>query len=116
MKIILEEKVRMTEGKAYWIKADNHVFEVEPDNGKNFSLEELQTAVGGYIEFLRVPGYCAIKNKYPDLKTRMLVVNEEGKLRGLPLNETASDLAFDQMARWDFVAGDALYVESDMVE
>lgn len=116
MKIILEEKVRMTEGKAYWIKADNHVFEVEPDNGKTFSLEELQTAVGGYIEILRPMGYARLKQKLNDYKTRIMVLNEEGKIYAKDLNQIASDLAFDQMVHWDYIAGDVLYIPDDKIE
>lgn len=44
-------------------------------------LESLQAVVGGYIEFLR----------FQD--GSMMVVNEEGRLHGLPLNAVASFIA-----------------------
>lgn len=53
----------------------------QPANGKHFSLKELQEAVEGYIEIVRLEN---------DL---IMVVNEEGRLRNLPFNESASALA-----------------------
>ena len=45
-------------------------------------LKQLQKLVGGFIEVVRVPGASMI-----------LVVNEEGLLHQMPLNEKASALA-----------------------
>ena len=44
------------------------------------TLAEAQTAVGGYVEVVRIDG-------------RELLVNEEGLLRNLPVNREASALA-----------------------
>jgi hypothetical protein len=66
--------------KAKWIMADGKILEVAPANNTYFELEELQTFVGGYIEFI-----------YPPAVTHaVMVVNEEGKLRGLPHNDLAT--------------------------
>jgi hypothetical protein len=73
---------------------------IEPANGETFTLEELQTYVGGYVEVmpLRSPA-------------KILVVNEEGKLHGLPVNFKASKIA----ARpHDFVVGDAVHCPAFM--
>ena len=51
---------------------------IEPKNGTDFSLEELKTIVGGYIEIV------------PLGDERIMVVNEEGRLLNLPHNYTAS--------------------------
>ena len=51
---------------------------IEPKNGTDFSLEELKTIVGGYIEIV------------PLGNERIMVVNEEGRLLNLPHNYTAS--------------------------
>jgi hypothetical protein len=51
-----------------------------PLNGKFFTLPELQKIVGGYIEIVRPPSRSGA----------VLVINENGKLDGLPLNQTAS--------------------------
>jgi hypothetical protein len=53
---------------------------VTPENGKSFSLKELQGYVGGLIEFVYLPDGCS------------LVINEEGKLEGLEQNDIASDI------------------------
>ena len=65
---------------ARWIKTNGETKEVHPKNGTDYSLEELQGFVGGFIEIVRVDD------------DRIMVVNEEGKLNGLPINGDASKL------------------------
>lgn len=68
--------------KAELIKTDGSVMEVMPFGGKkSFSLKELQEIVGGSIDIQRLP-----KSK------KKLVLNESGKLIGLPVNKVASKL------------------------
>lgn len=62
------------------------------------SLEELQGAVGGYIEAVGLP----------DGSTMFL--NEEGKLNGLPVNEVATALAREMIQKDDWIAGDVALV------
>lgn len=62
------------------IRADGTREELED---REPTLEELQEVVGGYIEIVR---------SYQDLD-EVLVVNEEGRLKGLPINELASLVA-----------------------
>ena len=54
---------------------------VSPANGSDFRLEEMQRMVGGIIEIV-----------YFEDNT-VMVINEEGKLLGLPVNQTATDMA-----------------------
>ena len=62
------------------------------------TLEDMQKAVGGYIEFVHMGGMT-------------LVVNEEGLLKnGLPLNTMASELAGRP------IVGDALLVKSSAIK
>jgi hypothetical protein len=73
---------RMT---AMLIRADGGEAEITP-KAKKFSLEELQALVGGYIEAVpHIPGGLDADDD--------LICNEEGKLRGMPLNRKASMLA-----------------------
>lgn len=51
---------------------------IEPKNGTDFTLEELQTIVDGHIEIVQIGD------------ERIMVVNEEGRLLNLPHNYTAS--------------------------
>lgn len=62
---------------AILIRADGTDEEVQPANGKSFTLEEAQKLVGGYVELLRIPD-------------NIMLVNEEGKMRRLPQNDRAS--------------------------
>jgi hypothetical protein len=78
--------------------------EVSPENGTDFSLEELQGFVEGHIEVV-----C--------LKDGMImVVNEEGKLNGLPFN-TRATLAYNRgTGRYDdIIVGNALVCKSEEV-
>lgn len=62
------------------IRTDGTVEEI----GDALGLEELQVAVGGYIEFVYIQH---------DNECLTMAVNEEGLLLGLPVNHTASILA-----------------------
>lgn len=75
--------------------------EVLPKNGESFDLKEMQTFVGGYIEIVESPD------------ERLIVLNEEGKLQGLPLNRAATAIYANPH---DFIVGDALVVEAGSKE
>lgn len=63
------------------IKCTGDIEEVKPANGTNsFSLEELQSFVGGVIELVH-------STSIP------LIVNEEGLLLELPINEKATEMS-----------------------
>ena len=56
-------------------------YHTHPNNGEAFTLDELQSVVGGYIELIHLPF------------GRIMVINEEGKLHGLPFNRAATEHA-----------------------
>ena len=56
---------------------------IHPESGKHFGLKELQKAVGGYIETYPMP------KKSREIK-RIMIMNENGRLNGLPKNVVAS--------------------------
>lgn len=62
------------------------------------TLEEAQAMVGGYVQLVELAD------------GSQLIVNEEGKLRGLPVNVEASKL-------WpvpgDLIVGDAVHLQGD---
>ena len=75
------------------------------------SLKEAQAFVGGYVEGISFPN-----GDY-------LIINEEGKIIGLPLNEQASKLwkdTFDNdnymTGRDDFVVGNAILIKKDALK
>ena len=78
--------------------------DVRPANPKGFTLTELQTLVGGYIEL--APANDA---------DFLLVIDEEGKLKNKPVNEDATLL---YKHGWhDSIVGDVLYMlRSEMDE
>lgn len=62
------------------IKSDGTEIIVNPSNGSDFDLSELQEIVGGYIEPIHLN------------EKEFMIVNEEGFLKRLPFNEKASKL------------------------
>lgn len=87
------------------IKADGKVFTVTPANKKTFQLKELQEAVKGFVEIIRLDRHRAI-----------MVINEEGKLIDLPVNETATDLFQEQYGHGDYIVGDVLIAQYEQIE
>lgn len=87
------------------IKSNGQVIEATPKNGTDFSLEELQTIVGGWIEIVNLRD------------GRLLCLDEEGKLKGKQRNHVATDIyrqAFPQCK--DFIVGDVLLCNEDQID
>lgn len=84
---------------AQLITPDGRVIEVQPLDGKRFTLAELQRIVGGYIEALYLT---------PGKLTGW--INEDGKRLNLPVNETATLIASTYLAAHGrgFVRGDQI--------
>ena len=79
---------------------ENKVKTIYKDD-KEMSLKEMQDAVGGSIELAHDDGETQI------------VCNEEGKLKGLPENEEATDLWWKELEKQDkstldYLVGDVL--------
>jgi len=86
-----------SKASAIIIKSSGKVEEVT-FKGKKPKLEELQGCVGGYIECVYLKD------------GKVLVVNEDGKMLGLPQNEKATSIIVEQ-GRYDFIVGDALLID-----
>jgi len=71
---------------------------VHPATPPSFTLEEMQGLVGGLIEFVMLD----------DGTT--LIINEEGKLQGLPCNLDATWHVADRLFSGDYIAGPAVLV------
>jgi hypothetical protein len=69
-----------TSTNALVMHPDGRTTNITPANGTHYTLEELQTLVGGYIELVPMP-----HNRYA-------VVNEEGQYLNLDFNPRASEL------------------------
>lgn len=66
---------------AFIINTSGDETEMIPKNGSDFELKELQDVVGGLIELV------------PLTNGKLLIVDEEGLLKSLPVNTKASLLA-----------------------
>ena len=86
------------------IKADGQRQKVEPKNGEKFKLEELQGYVDGYIEAI-----------FLDDDT-VMVVNEEGKLLGLPYNQLASIKFLQAKGYHEPIVGDVLVCKRNQMQ
>ena len=88
------------------INTDAAEFKIIEDSKDEPSLKEAQEFVGGYVQGITFPN-----GDY-------LIINEEGKLKGLPYNPEASALwkaTFDNdnyiTGRKDFVVGPAILIK-----
>ena len=93
--------------KAKLLKTNLDVIDVTPKNGTDFSLEELIGFVGGHIEIVELHN------------GQIMVVNEEGKLLGLPVNALATNclsLIFQKRGVTDIIVGNVLLCDSEMVK
>ena len=87
------------------IKANGMVMQTYPKNGKTFELEELRGVVGGTIEIVHIT------------PRQYMVVNDCGKLHGLPYNPVATTVyrkAAESSA--DFIVGDVLICDKNQIE
>ena len=76
------------------IKTNGEETNVLPNNKTDFKLDELQNYVGDLIETVRTKD------------NKIIVINEEGKINELPINEKATDLYVH--SNFDFIVGDVL--------
>lgn len=87
-------------GVGVLVRATGEIEPVAPANGVRFTLRELQTLVGGYIEIVRCPW------------GGLMIVDEEGHLKRKRWNAAATLLAQSR----DPIAGDVVLVERRDIE
>ena len=90
------------EAKIY--KANGEIIDVKPQFGNAFQLKELQSIVDGYIEV-----YFGRDGK------KLIVMDEEGKLKGKYYNLNATQWFKKNVAGNDDVVGDVLICDASMV-
>lgn len=86
------------------ITADGTRKEIQPKNGKDFKLEELQKYVDGYIDIINLGNGL------------ILVINDDGKDR-YPTNKAATDIALEhgKIFSWDYIDGDVVLCKDEEV-
>ena len=88
------------------IKADGTIIATAPQNGTDYQLGELKDIVQGYIEII------SDRNG-----KEIMVLNEEGKLMGLPINATATQWLKERTNIVDdYVVGDVLVCDAKHVK
>jgi hypothetical protein len=86
------------------IKTSGAVIETKPKNGTDFQLDELQSIVGGYIEVVSLRD------------GRLIVCDEEGKLKGKERNNKATDILHSVFNNNDFMVGDVLVCNENEIK
>jgi hypothetical protein len=86
------------------LKPDGTTKEIRPQKNGTFGLAEMQDAVGGFIEIVKLK---------PGTPYALLVINEEGKLLSMPCNPKATELA--ELQPDDCIVGNALLIASSPV-
>jgi len=92
--------MKLKQMKAQLIKSSGDVKSVKP-KAKRFSLKELQSYVGGYIQIVKTRD------------NRIMVLNEEGKLNNYPYNEIATSLYI--YGKNDKIVGDVLVMDNGLL-
>lgn len=88
---------------AILLKANATSHEVQPKD-KKFSLAELQGFVGGYIQIIEIT------------EEEWMVMNEEGKLKGMPINLAACARTMGIINLSDEIVGDVLIANRTEIE
>lgn len=86
------------------IKTDGTRQSVQPANGADFTLEEMQAMVGGNIELVYLND------------TEIMVVNEEGKINNLDFNFAATfEFRKNYPDSDDYIVGDVLVCNNEQI-
>ena len=85
------------------IKTNDETEHTEPSNGSVFSLEELQKAVGGYIQIVQITT--------GEHSGELMIVDEEGKLKeDAQVNKEASNIVGMQ------IVGQVIIIDKDEIQ
>ena len=85
------------------IKINGEKENIQPSNGKVFTLEELQKAVNGYIQLVPI--------KEGEYVGKLMIVDEEGLLKATPqLNKEASKIVSQP------IVGQVLIIDRDQIK
>ena len=86
------------------IYTDKGAEDYTPKNGTTFELEEMQKIVGGYIEIVRLND------------GRIIIVNEDGLSLNLPVNIEATNILRRDHSTTEYIVGNAIVCDADMIE
>ena len=86
------------------IYTDKEAEDYTPKNGKTFALTEMQEIIGGYIEPIRLND------------GRMIIVDEDGKSKDKAVNIPATNILRRDHYTTDYIVGNAIVCDADMIE
>lgn len=87
-----------------WIlETDGSKREVQPSNGSAFTMEEVYKLIGAETIEAR---YCS--------EDMMILMDEDGKRKGQPINYQATLLLESILSKHDFVVGPVLYCSKEL--
>lgn len=93
-------------------QTDGSTLQITPDNGSTFSLHELYDLLGcNMIQVLNVGEICDTDS--------ILILDEDGKFRQSPvINVKATVIAHAHHAisKYDYIVGDAILCDADMLD
>lgn len=87
------------------IKVNGEEIEISPKNGTDFSLEELQNYVDGYIEIVNLRS-----------ENNIMIINEEGAINDMPVNLKASMIYSKEFNVNQCIYGDVVICKYNMVK
>ena len=93
--------ISMQGGYGVFIKSNGEEVQVNPSNGLNFDLEEMQTYVGGYAKAVY-------------MESQVLFLN--GWWRNLPINKEATRIYQNHFGSNTIIKGDVLVCPSGMIK
>lgn len=98
--------------KAIVYEMDGREIEIEPNDGKHFTLKEMQGIVGGTIDIQRLPK-----------DNKIIIVNDNGLSEGLEVNAKASEvwkrnypIAEYPHNNLEFLVGNVIVCDDSMVQ
>ena len=86
------------------ITTNGEVKPVVPNNGTDFQIEEIQAAVGGYVEIVTL------------WTGGLMCLDEEGKLKGKDINHKATAMYRNKRNTKDFIVGDVLICDKKQIK
>ena len=86
------------------IYTDKEAEDYTPKNGKTFALTEMQEIIGGYIEPIRLND------------GRMIIVDEDGKSKDKAVNIPATNILRRDHYTTDYIVGNDIVCDADMIE
>ena len=86
------------------ITTNDQSITVEPKNGVDFKLEEIQKIIDGYMECVYLP------------KGLIMIVDEEGKIKNKPVNYAATAIFQAKYGKTDVIVGDVLLCKTNQIK